>query len=362
MNLFGGIQLSNICGIYIPKHEAMDRWIWNKNDTGTLSCKSAYNFIKEKQGNSAPLGMNCIPKIKTFAWKLIWKRIPTSSYFAKFNGGDINKCPVCMNGEDSQNHLFFYCSFAISYWNTVENVFGINFEQFSEWKEGNWMLEGKKYGKEDGNKLNGFIGDSLWHLWKNRNRVFFDKKRFGVNTILSKAFADVSSPPKWVSDKEDKTVRMHGDLVSVFPIDKEQVGIYCDAAWFNNLENAGLGVLIKNHEGKSIAEFSSSKILSSALNAELWAIWKGLLLAKDLNIEGAAVYSDCQTAIKILKRLLNDPWFLNELVNGIWRIAELMGIKDWYHLRREKNKPADSLAKLGMQGVEFLNVFLQIIV
>ncbi|WOK97756.1 receptor-like protein kinase ANXUR1 [Canna indica] len=196
INLFGSIQSSIIGEIYIPKHEAVDRWIWSKNNSGILSCL--------------------------------------------------------------------------------------------------WLLEGKNYDKEHCNNLNGFIGASLWHLRKNRNKAFFEKKRFGVNTIFSKALADVSISSKLSSDNEVMIARGQTIPAPIRPIHKRQTEIYCDAAWFTSLEKIGIGVFIKNHEG---------------------------------------------------------------LVIDIWDIADMLRIKNWYHLKRELNKPADSLAQLGMHRDEFLNIF-----
>ncbi|WOK94372.1 hypothetical protein Cni_G03074 [Canna indica] len=226
-------------------------------------------FVNEKQWNPVPSEinwvslweMNCIPKIKTFAWKLIWKRIPTSNYFAKFNGNIINNCPVCMNGEDSQDHLFFECPFATSYCITAGKTLGVNFEHFSNCKDGLWLLEGKNFDKENGNKLNGFIGASLWHLRKNRNEIFYNKKKLGINTILNRAFANTSSSSSLPS--KDKILGMSVKEVSTytFSIGEKQPKIFCDAAWFSKSSKA--------HEDEIIGECSSSKIVSSTLHAEL---------------------------------------------------------------------------------------------
>ncbi|WOL02434.1 hypothetical protein Cni_G11153 [Canna indica] len=131
----------------------------------------------------------------------------------------------------------------------------------------------------------------------------------------------------------------------------KQVGrtaIYCDAAWVESSGKAGIGVWIKNCNGETIAEQNSCKNMSSALAAEILAIWSGVQLAKKLKITNAFIYSDCLKAINFLNKTLQTPWYLNDLIRDIWLIAWEVKILDWCHLKREGNITTDSLAKMAL--------------
>ncbi|WOL13081.1 reverse transcriptase [Canna indica] len=86
-DLFGDIQSRNISQIYIPMKDMDDKWIWALNAKGKLCCKIAYNFMKSKLCSKDIPALNranmwnsdTLPKIKIFAWKLLWKRLPTTS-------------------------------------------------------------------------------------------------------------------------------------------------------------------------------------------------------------------------------------------------------------------------------------------
>ncbi|WOK94786.1 WUSCHEL-related homeobox 8-like [Canna indica] len=263
-----------------------------------------------------------------------------------------------LSAPNIQDHIFYDCPYAIEYWSKANEVLKINFENYPNWKEGQWLLEGKSHCKDEANKLRSFIGASLWHLWKNINEAYFNKKKFGINTILSKALADVTgfSNLEVTKDKPDKNLRDDSTLNP--PVLNGYTSILCDAAWYDETHKAGIGILINNQYSVIIAESNSSMVLPSILAAEVWAIWKGILLAKDLNLENVIVYTDCLRAINILKKSYNAPWYMDELVEDIWKEADKLKLREWIHLKRNKNMSADSLVKLGVQGMVFLNVLI----
>ncbi|WOL09835.1 hypothetical protein Cni_G18588 [Canna indica] len=77
---------------------------------------------------------------------------------------------------------------------------------------------------------------------------------------------------------------------------KNIVGVY------NNQDNkcAGLGVLALKSDGCLIFEESCSRIASSPLHAELWAIKLAVEKTSNLNLRNFTLFSDCSTAIKFL--------------------------------------------------------------
>ncbi|WOL16678.1 RNA-directed DNA polymerase, eukaryota [Canna indica] len=135
--------------------------------------------------------MDTIRKIKMFAWKLAWGRLPTSTNLARFSNIPSCKCYVCNEGEDSADHIFFKCPFAMQLWSCVERYLGLGFKFKDLWPVGGWLKEGLPFDKRSGSKITGLIAACLWHLWKNRNNICFNKKSNGIFTFLFRALAEV---------------------------------------------------------------------------------------------------------------------------------------------------------------------------
>ncbi|WOL13237.1 reverse transcriptase [Canna indica] len=86
-----GIHYDSITQIHLSKKKGKDRWVWAMDNTGGLSCKSAYNSVKSKQDMNVEVkhdwkrvwNLKVIPKVKIFIWKLLWGRLPTTFHLAK---------------------------------------------------------------------------------------------------------------------------------------------------------------------------------------------------------------------------------------------------------------------------------------
>ncbi|WOL13358.1 hypothetical protein Cni_G22128 [Canna indica] len=134
-NLFGHLQMENICQLYILKQWEEDKWIWSLNAKGKLNCKIAYNYLKgiqiEEKGPdlnwNSLWGLNVLPRIKIFAWELLWGRLPTSSYVSKFSKINPSSCYLCKKEEDNLSHIFFKCPFSGAFWDKAELLLNYKF-------------------------------------------------------------------------------------------------------------------------------------------------------------------------------------------------------------------------------------------
>ncbi|WOL07227.1 hypothetical protein Cni_G15965 [Canna indica] len=142
--IFGPPLKERIQNIYIPNHDEKDKWIWSCNEKGKLNSKIAYNFLKENEGTLCSLNFNwkwlwnalVIPKAKTFAWKLLLGRLPTTCYLSRFTKVEQFKCFICNMHEDSSDHILFKCEFAMIFWNDFKNTLGYKFEFKDSWHNG----------------------------------------------------------------------------------------------------------------------------------------------------------------------------------------------------------------------------------
>ncbi|WOL11360.1 hypothetical protein Cni_G20122 [Canna indica] len=67
-----------------------------------------------------------------------------------------------------------------------------------------------------------------------------------------------------------------------------------------------------------------------------------------MNLKHLKLFSDCKSAINILKGFVKPPWYVKDLVNDIPLLSSSLDIEDWGHLRRQNNARAHHLAKSGL--------------
>ncbi|XP_042059511.1 uncharacterized protein LOC121804024 [Salvia splendens] len=111
------------------------------------------------------------------------------------------------------------------------------------------------------------------------------------------------------------------------------------------------GGLVRDHDRKLLAAFSTPLVAQSALEAELMAIHHGLEVAKAFN-QPIWIESDAEQAIKLLNGTTWGPAQVRRVM------ARLHGFKRRHIFRstfihREGNKAADMLAKMGVEQDTF---------
>ena len=101
-----------------------DTWVWEAETNGIFSTKSAYHFIKAEQ----PSDVQCLgfqqlwdikipPRALTFAWRLLWDRLPTKVNLSRRQVEiDTELCPFCQSQPETASHLFFTCDKVLPLW------------------------------------------------------------------------------------------------------------------------------------------------------------------------------------------------------------------------------------------------------
>jgi ribonuclease HI len=117
----------------------------------------------------------------------------------------------------------------------------------------------------------------------------------------------------------------------------------------------GFGGIIKNTFGHYLVGFPGFiQGSSDILLAELYAIYKGLLLAKDMNIDEFVCYSDSLHCVNLVKGPQVRYHIHAVLIQDINELLSQTNVS-LYHTLREGNQCADFFAKLGASSdVDFL--------
>ncbi|KAL6184541.1 hypothetical protein ACLB2K_045942 [Fragaria x ananassa] len=110
--------------------------------------------------------------------------------------------------------------------------------------------------------------------------------------------------------------------------------------------NAGFGGLLRNYKGEPICAFVSKALGDDTFLVELWAIWRGLVLASSLGIKVLWVESDSLSVVKTINR--DQPYSLkaSSCLKHIWELLKKFDEHRVSHSWRETNRAADHLAKM----------------
>jgi hypothetical protein len=95
----------------------------------------------------------------------------------------VSMCPLCKRDNDSSEHLFIQCPFAIAIWNWVNATFQIKMDHSS--LEG-LLIGGSSFPTFHKELFLACIIHSLHTLWMARNGILFNNARISLQTDITK--------------------------------------------------------------------------------------------------------------------------------------------------------------------------------
>ncbi|GJR88484.1 RNA-directed DNA polymerase, eukaryota, reverse transcriptase zinc-binding domain protein [Tanacetum coccineum] len=162
----------------VPK---ADRWVWNLESSGEFSVASARKKIDEMRFpiiSDATRWVKFVPiKVNILAWKIRSDALPTRINISR-RGIDIQSisCPICENGVESSEHLFFSCNMIREIGSKIARWWNINYDEVSsyeEWKT--WLISCRMETKLK-QMFEGVWYSLWWCVWSYRNKLLFDDK------------------------------------------------------------------------------------------------------------------------------------------------------------------------------------------
>ncbi|XP_024172085.1 uncharacterized protein LOC112178113 [Rosa chinensis] len=125
------------------------------------------------------------------------------------------------------------------------------------------------------------------------------------------------------------------------------VKVNVDGAWDEESHHSGVGIIIRNHRGHSIAGASIHGSHNSAIEVEAEAVVKGLQLAAHMNLQKIIVEGDCNEVLTALNNSSCHPnWRISPSIDKISHLKTLFVGINWNWIPREANRVADVAAKL----------------
>ena len=199
------------------KKDEQDKQVWRRDESGNFTVKSAYKCLEEPEGGTqiSPFGYlwktKAFPNVLITAWRVLLGRLPTMECLSK-RGVMVNttECALCQTKEETCQHLFVECKYAVRVWDLCSRWVGIwsvqhnnlrtNFEGFS--------LPQHSY------KQN-LVWKGVWAavvrcLWEHRNSIIFNQRVVDAEEVFHNAQL---KSWLWLKHKENKFFYSYAEWV-----------------------------------------------------------------------------------------------------------------------------------------------------
>ncbi|KAF5198102.1 Hva22-like protein a [Thalictrum thalictroides] len=117
-----------------------------------------------------------------------------------------------------------------------------------------------------------------------------------------------------------------------------------------DLKNAGLGGLLRDHLGRPSCGFVTKSSRDGIFSLEIWAIWRGLILALGQGVKSIWVESDSMSAVQVINKEWPYPLKYGSCLKHIWKLLNNFENFQVSHSWREANQAADHLAKMNLNA------------
>ncbi|PSR99976.1 HVA22-like protein [Actinidia chinensis var. chinensis] len=115
-------------------------------------------------------------------------------------------------------------------------------------------------------------------------------------------------------------------------------------------DNTSFGGLFRDYKGDPICAYVSKAPIDDVFFVELWAIWRGLVLAVGLGIKVIWVESDSLSVVKTINKKQSYGSRAASCLEHIWELLKKFDKYKVSHSWREANRAADHLAKMDVGG------------
>ncbi|XP_010463143.1 PREDICTED: uncharacterized protein LOC104743796 [Camelina sativa] len=311
-------------------------------------------WIFTNNGHYSVGSLHTPPKIKHFWWRALHNALPVAETLSQRCIKVLRDCNLCGEALESITHLLFQCRVAKEIWEL--SPIPINPGQLDpncsliEYIQKLLSLKNEGSLKE---YIFPFIG---WRIWKARNDLLYNNKRWAIPDIINKALMDYRL---W--REANNGLRLHVDATTgkeKSHVSTNCVGLnqpssfycYTDGSWLNNESKAGIGWTLHYDHGKCILKGSSSIApTNSALETEAFALREALLHIKRLDYHPVIFCGDSKVIYTYLEKAQKQDCLLEDIAEVQGYLEDILALSSSLHqfryVGRKCNALADVLAK-----------------
>ncbi|XP_062029043.1 uncharacterized protein LOC133745063 [Rosa rugosa] len=259
-------------------------------------------------------------------------------------------CQICGEFPETTEHSLILCPWALAVWFGSSTGYIPEKQKITTLEA--WILEIQKKSSllsDNSEYVMQCVFFHLWGIWKHRCDVVM---RHGTPNPRTAIECINRSLGEWLNasgllDRTSPPETIPSPIPTWQPPIFPSVKVNVDGAWDNVTHKSGIGVIVRNHRGNSIAGASILGNHNSPIEVEADAVVKGLQLAAFLKIQNIIIEGDCQELFHALNNPSSSPnWRISHMLSKVFHLKTLFtGIK-FHWVPREANRVADAAAKL----------------
>ncbi|CAJ2627787.1 unnamed protein product [Trifolium pratense] len=315
MNSFNEFEANQILNIPLSWRLPDDKKVWSWERNGNYSVRSAYHLLKEETLRDIPepstagnteiwksiWKVQAPQRVKNFLWRVVKRILPTRCRLEQKGVALDPICPLCHDGEETQEHLFMHCQVIQRFW--FLSPLGLHVPtdvNFFQWME-HWLSNSNFMATQ-------LFSLSLWTIWKMRNDSVFNKKSPNCMNVVQNIsvmaeefnlacnlITNVVSEPIISSDVDNKWE----------PPPVGFVKINIDAGCFKNNYTCW-GLIGRNHQGVvQVAATKRERMSCSPMLAEARGLRWCLQWIKDHNFQNVVVEMDAENVVNCFLGKIN---------------------------------------------------------
>ncbi|XP_073037138.1 uncharacterized protein [Primulina eburnea] len=348
-----------------------DLALWIHSSDGAFSIRSAWELVRLRDPVSdilTPCWDRWLrPTMSFFLWRFWHQWLPVDDILQRRGFELASRCQCCDMSE-TFTHVFIDGPIARSVWHFFGAIFRVRIPCTGDlrlflsawkinlrWKPGGHVKE-----------FLPFI--ILWFLWTARNDAKHRQLRISGETVKSQILsylrlahaAFIVKPKHWLGAFE--AARSLGIFVGFQRTHRLAIvrwlcpppgcfKLNVDGSSRGNPGESSVGGVVRDSSGRVVLSFSEFIGVGTNVRAELWAVWRGLLICSDLGLFPLWVETDSQISLQIL-RSRRCHWDLHHTVTRILVLLRGRAVH-FSHIFREGNSVADALAVLLFRGFLF---------
>lgn len=294
------------------------------------------------------------PKIKHFWWQVLHNALSVADNISRRHIKISTECPFCGEATETTLHLLFHCRLAREIWEL--SPLSIPLGQYAANNNISDIVTDLLTSKnEDSSKelLFPYIG---WRIWKARNALLFNNKRWAIPDIIHQALLDWRL---WTEAQHTSHTHIsQGIAEHACDVSSHQEYLhpdnefYCciDGSWANSDSRAGIGWALYDAQNRCIFKGSSSiDHAGSVIETEAIALREALLQLRRLSYRNVTLSGDSSTLYRYLEQAemqckpILGPVEIQTYLEDILALAK--GSFHFKFIRREANVLADMLSK-----------------
>ncbi|CAH9084422.1 unnamed protein product [Cuscuta epithymum] len=354
---------ANDQGIELCSMDPSGRLLWNEEDDGQFSFKSAFEEVRELAFNASNYeqiwSSKLELKIKLLQWKITKSILPTPDNLNRFQIVlNPSRCPMCKRHSDSMKHLFYQCEIAKGVWQYFMSIFriyqpiGMDYSLSHYWKTGVC-----KTNLDDIIKQN-IPGIICWVIWRTYADQIWGNGGY-IPSIDNMIIQVKLYSQNWVTSLSTSKIRFLGNISreeGLIPLNYKLQGyrpqvitwhkptlnwkLNVDASYLAGMANGG--AVLRNQKGELEVAISFPITARSPLEAEIHALIFAMNWAVEAGYSRFQVETDSSLALSYFEGREGSRWAtaIQESLHMCFRKELRMG-----YIKREGNWAAHHLAQ-----------------